>query len=72
MARAVATAILDFAVTAGQLEAELRPAWERWTDTVIGAIAGQPPPGGPDEGFLATLHSTVATPLPPAARETIP
>ena len=71
MALAVATAVLDFAVTAGQLESELRPDWERWTDTVIGVIAGQPPPGAPDEDFLATLHSAVATPLPPAARETI-
>lgn len=71
MAQAVATAILDFAVTAGRLEPAVRPAWDRWTDTVIDVIAGQPPPGAPDEEFLATLHSAVATPLPSGARETI-
>jgi glucosyl-3-phosphoglycerate synthase len=66
MAQAVAAAILDFAVVTGRLPSDLRPAWERWTDRVIGVIAGQPPPGAPDEDFLATLHSTVAEPFLPA------
>ncbi len=72
MAQAVATAILDFAVTVGRLEPALRPDWEHWTHTVIDVIAGQPPPGAPDEDFLATLDLAVASPRPPTVQAVTP
>ncbi len=65
MAEAVARAILDFAVACARLEPELRSQWDAWAHAVIDVIAAQPPPGAPDEAFLATLAAAAARPLPP-------
>jgi glucosyl-3-phosphoglycerate synthase len=65
MAEAVARTILDFAVAATRLDADLRPDWDDWTNAVIEVIAGQPPPGADDDAFLEALAATAARPLPP-------
>ncbi len=72
MAEAVARAILDFAVAADRLDAEFRPDWDDWANAVIEVIAGQPPPGAPDEAFLAAMAATVARPFPPTAMSPVP
>jgi glucosyl-3-phosphoglycerate synthase len=60
-----ARAILDCAVSTGQLEAALRPEWERWVDDVIATIDKSPPPGVPDEDFRQQLAAVAARPMPP-------
>jgi glucosyl-3-phosphoglycerate synthase len=68
VATAVTAAILDFAVTHGRLDADLRPRWEGWVREVLDVIAGQPPPGAPDEDYLARLEAVGGRPLPPARK----
>jgi hypothetical protein len=63
---AVTAAMLDFAIGCGRLDAELRPAWERWVRDVLDVIAEQPRPGAPDQQHLERVIAVAARPLPPA------
>jgi hypothetical protein len=65
-ALAVTSEILQFAVGCGRLDAALRPAWDRWVEAVLDAIGVPPPPGAPDEDYLATVAAAAERPLPPA------
>jgi hypothetical protein len=65
MATEVADAILGFAVASRRIDAEQRPRWDRWTSDLIEVLAQTPPPGAPDEQFLARLRSTASRPFPP-------
>jgi glucosyl-3-phosphoglycerate synthase len=67
VAIAVVEAILDFAVVTGRIDPELRSHWYLWADEVIESLARVPPPGAPDEHFLATLRAVASRPFPPAS-----
>jgi len=66
LAAAVGTTILDFAERTGVLEPAQRPEWDRWVGELIDAMATPPPPGAPDEQFLAELDALASRPFPPA------
>jgi glucosyl-3-phosphoglycerate synthase len=65
-AMAATTEILSFAVRSGRLDAAGRPDWDRWVERVLDAIGVPPPPGAPDQEYLAAVAAAAARPLPPA------
>jgi len=66
IAREVAGTLLDLAVERGRVTESERAAWDDWAETVIEAIAAQPPPGEPDEAYLRRLRRARDRRLPRA------